>query len=111
MYLPFVDEFRINLERPHETSEHLDGPRVAEHVFDIRDVHTELVAEALLDIEGDFSQNSMDFGNSFVGHGDLGQIRILEEAIVWLVFFDSQSDSSVNISLIAACLGHDLFST
>ncbi len=111
MYLPFVDEFRINLERPNEASEHLDGPRVAEHVFDIRDIHTKLIAEALLDIERDFSQNSMDFGNSLVSHSNLGQIRVLEEAIVWLVFLDSESDSSVNVSLIAACLGHDLLST
>ena len=54
-YLPFVDELRVNLERPDEACEHLDRPVVPKDVLDVSDVHTELVAETLLHIEGDFA--------------------------------------------------------
>ena len=53
--LPLVDELWVDLERPDETGEHLDGPGVAEDVLHIWHVHTELVAESLLYIEGNLT--------------------------------------------------------
>ena len=77
------------MKRPNKTGEHLDGPGVAEDVFDIWNIHTELVAETFLDIEGDFSQDAMNLGNPLVGHSDLRQIRVLEEAIIGLFLLNS----------------------
>ena len=93
------------MEAPNEAGEHLNGPGVAEHVLDVRDVHTELVAESLLNIEGDFSQDAMDFGDSLVGHSDLREIRILEETIVRLFLLNTECNGPVHVSLIAARLG------
>ena len=92
------------MEAPNETGEHLNGPGVAEHVLDVRDVHTELVAESLLHIEGDFAQDAMDFGNSLIGHSDLRKVGILEESVVRLFFLDTEGDSPVHVGLVAARL-------
>ena len=92
------------MEAPDETSEHLDGPGVAENVLDVRDIHTELVAESLLHIEGDFAQDAMDFGNSLIGHSDLRKVGILEESVVRLFFLDTEGDSPIHVGLVAARL-------
>lgn len=57
---PFVDELGVNLKRPHESGEHLDRPAVPKDILDILNVHAELVAEALLDVEGDLAEDAMD---------------------------------------------------
>ena len=49
----------------------------------------------------------MDFGNSLIGHCDLGKVGVLKEAVVWLLILDSQSNCSVHISLIPSCLRQD----
>ena len=102
--LPFVDELGINLERPDETGEHLDGPGVAEDILHIGHIHTELVAESLLDIEGNLSEDAVNARDALVGHSDLRKVRVLEETIIRLFFFDSQGHSAVNIGVISARL-------
>ena len=69
--LPFVDEFGVDLKRPDQTSEHLDAPGVPEHVLNVGHIHAELIAESLLHIEGDLSQDAMNPGDSLVGDSDL----------------------------------------
>jgi len=102
---PFVDELGVDLKRPDKTSEHLDAPWVPEHVLHVGHIHTELVAEALLHIEGDLTQDAMNLRDSFVGDSDLRQVRVLEETIIWLVLFDAQSHGPVIVGLVASCLG------
>ena len=109
--LPFVDELWIDLEAPDETCEHFNRPWVSEHVLNIWNIHTELVAEALLDIEGDFTQYAVDLGDSLVSDGNLRKIGVLEESVVRLFLFDAQSHSSVIIWLISASLGERDLST
>ena len=83
--LPFENYFRVNLKTPNESGEHLDRPTVPKDVLHILHVHTELVAEALLDVEGDLTEDAVDSGDSLICHRNLGKIGILEEAIVWLL--------------------------
>mmetsp|Transcript_7539 Transcript_7539/g.10692 ORF Transcript_7539/g.10692 Transcript_7539/m.10692 type:complete len:203 (-) Transcript_7539:529-1137(-) len=47
----------------------------------------------------------MDARDALVRDGDLGQIRVLEEAIVGLFLLDAQGDGAVDIRIIAARLG------
>ena len=109
--LPVVDELGVDLEGPDETSEHLDGPGVAEDVFNISHIHAKLIAESLLDIKWDLAQNAMDLRDSLICHCNLGQIRVLEEAIVWLLVLDTQGHSAVHVGLIASGLWQDFLAT
>lgn len=82
---PFENYFRVNLKTPNESGEHLDRPTVPKDVLHILHVHTELVTEALLDVEWDLTEDAVDGGDSLICHRNLGKIGILEEAIVWLL--------------------------
>ena len=92
------------MKGPDEAGEHFNGPRVAENVLHVGNVHTELVAESLFDVEGDFAEEAMDLRNALVGHSDLGKIGILEETVVGLFFLDTEGHSAVVIGLISAGL-------
>jgi len=52
--LPLIDKFGVNVKSKHEASERLNTPGMFKNHLGIRYVHTELVAEALLNIIGDF---------------------------------------------------------
>ena len=105
-YLPFVDELRVNLERPDEACEHLDRPVVPKDVLDVSDVHTELVAETLLHIEGDFAEDAMNARNTLIGHGDLGKVGVLEESVIRLFFFNAKPLCATRALIKLARLTH-----
>lgn len=104
---PVVDELGVDLEGPDKASEHFNGPGVAEDVLDISHIHAKLVAESLLDIKWDLAQNAVDLRDSLVCDCNLGQVRVLEEAVVWLLVLDTQSHCAVHVGLIASSLWQD----
>ena len=89
-HLPFVDQFRVNLQCPHKPCKHFDWPAISKNVLDILYVHAKLIAEAFLDIEGNFSKDAMNCRDSLIRDRDLRKIWILEETIIWLFSFDSE---------------------
>ena len=105
--LPVVDELGVDLEGPDEASEHFNGPGVTEDVFDISHIHAELIAESLFDIKWNLAQNAMNLRDSLICHCNLGQVRVLEEAIVWLLILDTQSHCAIHVGLIASSLWQD----
>jgi hypothetical protein len=58
----------------------------------VADVHAETVAETALHLKGNFLNLLMACGNALVGNGDLWEVRVLEEAVVWVLSLAAEED-------------------
>ena len=92
------------MKSKHEAGEGLNTPGMSEDHLSISHVHTELVAEALLNIIGNFLKLLVCFGNPSVRDLESWQVWILEETVVGLILFFTEGVSDILFGVVSSGL-------